>query len=200
MWVISTIIPIIMSWQKIPAHAELVFSWVRSDVYQWDQEMYDGTIKRFESIKFLDWSFCIPILPDGKILLTLQEQPLIPEFISLPGGSFDFPEEDPMQCSLRELQEETWYTTDTIIPWFQFSGTKNVTTSVYYYIARDCYQVWDIIPDPGEKIKLFIVTFDELIELSSHPGFHHHWNLLPIFYEARLYPEKKEELRKIFYS
>ena len=57
--------------------------------------MYDGTIKRFESIKFLDGAFCIPILPDGKILLTLQEQPLISEFISLPGGSFDFPEEDP---------------------------------------------------------------------------------------------------------
>lgn len=189
-----------MSWQKIPEHARLVFSGIRSKVYQWDQEMYDGSQKVFESIRFLDGAFCIPILPDGRIILTHQEQPLISEFISLPGGSFDYPEEDPLACALRELQEETWYSTYTITPWFEFSGTKNVTTSVYYYIARDCYQVWDIIPDPGEKIELFTVTFDEFVELSSHPGFHHHWNLLPILYEARLFPEKKEELRKIFYS
>jgi ADP-ribose pyrophosphatase len=69
--------------------------------------MYDGTIKRFETIRFLDGAFVIPILPDGRILLTRQEQPLIAEFISLPGGSFDYPEEDPLTCALRELQEET---------------------------------------------------------------------------------------------
>jgi len=69
--------------------------------------MYDGTIKRFESIRFLDGAFVIPILPDGRILLTRQEQPLIAEFISLPGGSFDYPEEDPLECALRELREET---------------------------------------------------------------------------------------------
>jgi len=30
--------------------------------------------------------------------------------------------------------------------------------------------------------------------------FHHHWNLLPILYEARLFPEKKEALRKIIFG
>jgi hypothetical protein len=44
------------------------------------------------------------------------------------------------------------------------------------------------------------VSFDELLELSSDPGFHHHWNLLPILYEARLHPEKKAELKKILYG
>lgn len=189
-----------MSSQKIPSHAELVFSWVRSRIYQWDQEMYDGTIKRFESIRFLDGAFVIPILPDNRILVTKQEQPLIPEFISLPGWSFDFPDEDPLNCALREMREETWYTSDMVYPWFEFTGTKNVNTSVYYYIAHDCRQVWEILPDAWEKIRLFTVTFDEFLELSSHPGFHHHWNLLPILYEARLYPDKKEELRKIFYG
>lgn len=189
-----------MSSQKIPEHAELVFSWIRADIYQWDQIMYDGSVSRFESIRFLDGAFSIPILPDWRILLTRQEQPGISEFISLPGGSFDFPEEDPLGCALRELHEETWYISSDTVPWFQFSGTKNVNTSVYYYIARDCTRVWDIIADPGEKITLFPVTFDEFVELSSHPGFHHHWNLLPILYEARLYPDKKEELREVFYG
>jgi hypothetical protein len=56
------------------------------------------------------------------------------------------------------------------------------------------------VGDGGEKITLFMVSFDEFLELSSDPTFHHHWNLLPILYEARLYPEKKEELRKILYG
>lgn len=189
-----------MSSQKIPPHAELVFSWVRSRIYQWDQEMYDGTTKRFESIRFLDGAFVIPILPDGRILLTKQEQPLMEEFISLPGGSFDFPDEDPLFCALRELQEETGYMSNKVHPWFEFSGTKNVNTSVYYYIAQDIFKVGDIVPDAWEKIELFSVTFDEFLELSSLSWFHHHWNLLPMLYEARLFADKKEELRHVFYG
>ncbi len=189
-----------MSSQIIPSHAELVFSWIRSKIYQWDQIMYNGVTKRFESIRFIDWAFVVAILPDWRILLTRQEQPLISEFISLPGWSFDSSDETQVDCAIRELREETWYTSDSITPWFEFSWTKNVNTSVYYYIARDCYRVGDIIPDGGEKIEVFTVTFDEFLELSSHPGFHHHWNLLPLLYEARLNPEKKESLRKVFYS
>jgi hypothetical protein len=44
------------------------------------------------------------------------------------------------------------------------------------------------------------VSFDELLELSSDQRFHHHWNLLPIFYEARIDPDKKEALRKTLYG
>lgn len=81
-----------------------------------------------------------------------------------------------------------------------YHGTNNIHTEVYYYIARDCTYVSEVEPDPGEKISLFSVSFDEFLELSSNPGFHHHWNLLPILYEARLHLEKREALRKILYG
>ena len=93
--------------QFIPKNAELVFTGVRSQIYQWDQDMYDGTIARFERIRFIDASFVLPILSDGRILLTHQEQPGRSQFISLPGGSFDSPLEDPLDCARRELMEET---------------------------------------------------------------------------------------------
>ncbi len=186
--------------QIIPNNAELMFSWVRSQIYQWNQDMYDGSVRRFESIKFMDWAFVLPILPDGRILLTRQEQPWRNEFISLPGGSFDSPDEDPLDCASRELREETWYVGTSMSEWMIFHGTSNVHTDVHYYIARGCIQVWDITPDGGEKIELFTVTFDEFLELSSDVRFHHHWNLLPILYEARLYLDKKEAFKKIIYG
>jgi ADP-ribose pyrophosphatase len=184
----------------IPENAELMFSWIRSQIYQWDQIVYDGSVRRFELIRFIDGAFVLPILPDGRILLTRQEQPGRSEFISLPGGSFDSPDENPRECARRELREETGYATDTLIPWMTYHGTNNVHTQVHYYIARDCIYEREIQGDGGEKITLFTVSFDEFLELSSDPGFHHHWNLLPILYEARLHSDKKEALKKILYG
>lgn len=68
----------------IPDDAELVFDGVRARVYQWDQEMYDGSVARFERIRFLDGAFVIALTDKGTILLTLQEQPTRTPFISLP--------------------------------------------------------------------------------------------------------------------
>ena len=82
----------------------------------------------------------------------------------------------------------------------QYTGTSNVFTYVHYFIARDCQPSEIQSPDPGEKIELFEVDFEEFLLLSSDKRFHHHWNLLPILYEARLSLEKKMELKKIFYG
>ncbi len=185
---------------NIPNTAECVFCWVRSEVFQWDQVMYDGTLARFERVRFLDGSFVIALLPNQRIILTRQLQPWRAEFISLPGGSFDYSEEDPLLCAKRELIEETWYASEEFVPWIRFDGTSNVMTYTHFFIARNCTWVQDIQPDSWEKIELFDVSFDEFLELSSVSAFHHHWNLLPILYEARLSKTKKDELKKIFYG
>lgn len=186
---------------RIPPQAECVFSGVRSDVYQWNQEMYDGSFQTFEMLRFLDGSFVVAITPEGNILITDQEQPAkVAPFLGLPGGSFDFPDEDPLLCAQRELLEETGYMSDEWFPWHIFNGTGNIATCTYFYIARNVRKIQEIQPDPGEKIRVFTVTFDEFIELSSDQRFHHHWPIIPILYEARLDSLKKEELRKLFFG
>ncbi len=71
---------------RIPTHAECVFSGIRSEIYQWDQKMYDGTSSTFEMVRFLDGAFTIAITPDHRILLTKQEQPAKQDvFLGLPG-------------------------------------------------------------------------------------------------------------------
>ncbi len=179
----------------IPPNAEKVFSGVRTQIYQWDQEMYDGSTERFECMRFMDWAFAVPVLPSGKILLTLQDQPARHSFIWLPGWSFDFPEEDPLDCAKRELLEETGYASDDWELWHTHAGTNNTIVSTYFYIAHDAYRVWEIQPDPGEKISLLELSFDEFLLLSEDENFTH-WTLLPYLFRARIYREKYDALKE----
>lgn len=185
---------------SIPAHAEKVFDGVRCEIFQWNQPMYDGTTARFERARFMDGAFVLPILKNGKILLTRQEQPMRKSFISLPGGAIDDSDISPLEAAKRELLEETGAVSQNWSEWFTFSGTAHTATYVDYFIARDCEIVGAINPDGGEKIELFEVDFDEFLALSSNEKFHHHWNLLPMLYEARLEKAKYDELKKIIFG
>ncbi|PID83950.1 hypothetical protein CSB09_03480 [Candidatus Gracilibacteria bacterium] len=187
------------SHHHIPENAQCVFEGIRNTIYQWDQEMYDRSTARFECNRYTDGAFVVPVLENGNILLTKQTQPGRELFVSLPGGGFDIPNEDPLECAKRELREETGYTSDDWELWFRFDGTSHVMMYVYYFIARNCQKTQEITPDPGEKIETFEVNFDTFLEFSSNPEFQHHWNLLPHMYEARLNTKEYKALReKIF--
>jgi ADP-ribose pyrophosphatase len=59
----------------IPDHAECVFKGVIFDVYQWQQELYDGTATTFERIRRPDTVEVIGVT-DHKILIVNDEQPM----------------------------------------------------------------------------------------------------------------------------
>jgi hypothetical protein len=82
-----------VSRQPIPENAKLAFKGKIFDVYQWEQEMYDGSKTIFEKIKRPDTVVVFPVLDDGTILLTEQEQPGREPFIDAPGGRVDEGEE-----------------------------------------------------------------------------------------------------------
>ena len=89
--------------QPIPEHAQRVFKGVIFDVYQWKEKMYDGTKRTFEKLKRADTVTVFSVLPDGKIILTEQEQPGTDEpFIAAMGGRIDEGEEV-LSAAKREL-------------------------------------------------------------------------------------------------
>src|SRR3989344_90768 len=95
--------------QPIPENAKRVFRGVIFDVYQWEQEMYDGTRTIFEKLKRPDTVVVFRVLPDGKIILTEQEQPGGKgPFIGATGGRVD-EGEDILAVAKRELLEESGY-------------------------------------------------------------------------------------------
>jgi len=189
-------IPKPKSSQPIPEHAKMVFKGVIFDVYQWEQELYDGSKVIFEKLKRPDTVVVFPVLPDGKIILTEQEQPGKAPFIGATGGRVD-EGEDVLEAAKRELLEESGYEAEEYILWNSQHPTSKIDWVVYTFIAKGLKKVADLNLDGGEKITLKPVTFDEFIDLAGNNKFAEKEIIFKLF-EAKLYPEKKEELRKLF--
>lgn len=71
--------------EALPKNAGLVFSGEILKVYQWEQELYDGSKAIFEKAERpASVEVIAPV--DSKIILLDQEQPHKAPFASLPGG------------------------------------------------------------------------------------------------------------------
>ena len=182
--------------QPIPDNAKKVFGGVLFDVYQWEQELFDGTKTLFEKLKRPDTVVVFPVLDDGKIILTEQEQPGKEPFIGATGGRVD-EGEDILEAAKRELLEESGYEASEFILWDAQHPTSKIDWVVYTFIAKGLKKVADMNLDAGEKINLKLVNLDEFIEIAINKNFVEK-EIIPKLYEAKLYPEQKEELKKLF--
>lgn len=182
--------------QPIPDHAKRVFKGVIFDVYQWQQEMFDGSKVTFEKLKCPDTVVIFPILPDGRIILTEQEQPGKDPFIGATGGRVD-DGEDILTAARRELLEESGYEAEEFFLWDAQHPASKIDRVVYTFIAKGLNKVADLNLDAGEKIKLKLVTLDELIDIGTRDNFSEK-EIIPKLFEAKIYPEKKDELRRLF--
>ena len=184
------------STQPIPEHAQKVFSGKLFDVYQWQQEMYDGTTETFEKLKRPDTVVVFAVLPDGKILLTKQQQPGKTAFIGATGGRVDSGE-DPLTAAKRELLEESGYEAERFTLWRAEHPTSKIDWVVYTFIAKGLTKVSEPHLDGGEKIRLMPVTLDELIALACEENFSEK-EIVPELIRAKYDAVKHEELRLRF--
>ncbi len=183
--------------QPIPEHAKRVFKGVLFDVYQWKQEMFDGTTETFERLKRPDGVIVFPVLPDGRIILTEQEQPGAEPFIGATGGRID-EGEDVLAAAKRELLEESGYEAEEFILWDAQQPVNKIEWAMYTFVAKGLKKVSDLNLDAGEKIKLMPVTLDKLIEISTtNPSFSEK-EVVPKLYDAKLDHKKMTELKELF--
>lgn len=181
--------------QPIPEDAKKVFTGQIFDVYQWEQKMYDGTTATFERLKRLDSVIVFPIMDDGSILLTEQEQPGKEKYIGATGGRVERGEEV-LEAAQRELLDETGYIADELILWDAQNSTPKIDWPVYTFVAKGLKKIQEMNPDSGEKITLKPVSFDEFIELATRKDFSDKKIQAKIF-EAKLDPIKMAELKKL---
>lgn len=182
----------------MPTHAKRVFKGVLFDVYQWEQELFDGTRVIFEKLKRPDTVVVLPVLPDGKIILTAQEQPGYEPFIGAVGGRVD-EGEDVLSAAKRELLEESGYEAEEFILWVSGQPVSKIDWAVFTFIAKGLKKVADLDLDGGEKINLLPVAIDELINLATdgQKKFGDK-EISGKFFEAKADPKKREELNELF--
>ena len=178
----------------IPKHAKCVFEGVLFDVYQWEQELYDGSTTTFEKLVRDDTVLIIPILSDGRLVLTHDEQPGRDAYITAPGGRID-PGETPEGAVRRELLEETGYTVESLTLLQERKPEEKIDWMVYTFLGKGAQRVTEPNPGPGERADVLLVTVDEFIDLGVTGRLHSEWKFKLI--EAKLNPQKMAELRTL---
>jgi 8-oxo-dGTP pyrophosphatase MutT (NUDIX family) len=201
----------------LPTHAKRVFKSdaTHTEIWQWEQKLYDGSTKTFEKIKRPDTVEVIAAVGD-KIIIEEQEQPGYDRpFVCVPGGQADHANGratpgggqaghasgraghggDLLASAQQELLEETGYVSDDWEPWFSVTPSKRHIYSVHYFIARNCRYAQPPDPGPGEKVTTRLVPFDEFLMLSEEPDFRG-GDLVNHLLRMRLYPEECEAFRR----
>jgi ADP-ribose pyrophosphatase YjhB (NUDIX family) len=150
----------------LPADVRRVFEGKIFDVYQWEQELYDGTKATFEKISRPDTAVIFPVLPDGRILIIEDSQPQRETVLTAVSGRVE-EGETPEKAVQRELMEETGFEVKSIELFYEVNPVEKIDWRNYVFLGKGCRKTAEPKPDAGEKIITRLVTFDELINLAS---------------------------------
>lgn len=185
---------------SIPKHAKRIFKGRIFDIYQWKQKMFDGSFEVFEKIRRPD-SVIIIATQKGKLVCLRQKQPNTGWFMCTPSGRMDVPGESPKNAALRELLEETGMIPGKLIPWKKEVLKGKIISTIHFFIARDCVKISAQKLDPGEKIQVKLLSFEQYLKLVDTP-ISAHWlgeSIIDI-YKARLDKKFKAKYKKLIFG
>lgn len=177
----------------LPPHATLAFAGKIFEVWQWQQEMFDGSTETFERIWRPPTVEILATVGD-QLIIEDQDQPDRKNNINLPSGRAD-QTDDPLIEAKRELLEETGYVSDDWQLWWEHQAGGKVLHDVYYFIARNCRKEKEPHLDPGERITTRLVSFEDLLVLADDPRFWAAPQLVNRFLRMQQDPTLREAFR-----
>ncbi|MFP4022656.1 MAG: NUDIX hydrolase, partial [Candidatus Paceibacterota bacterium] len=158
--------------------------------------MFDGSLEVFEKVKRPDTVSVFPVLSDGGILLSEEQQPGKISSIRSIGGRVD-EEEEVLTAAQRELLEETGLEAREFVLWKAEQPVSKVDWAVFTFIAKGLEKKKEQSLDHGERVKLKKFSFDELLELAFDNRFSDRGVALELM-RAKADSKKKEELNRFF--
>lgn len=161
------------------------------DIYEHDVHLPNGRISRQSLLDHKPTIAAVPILPDGKIILLRQYRPAVSGYlIEIPAGNMD-EGESPEQCAMRELAEETGYTSrnlEKIYEGYLVPGYGN--EYMYFYLAPDLYPS-ELPGDADEVIERFSVTLEEALAMMERGEIKDSKTALALCLTERIFRAKK---------
>lgn len=172
----------------IPDHATCVFHGKLFDVYQWEQEMFDGSYETLEMLRRPDTIAVIAIDDRGEIIACHEEQPGgIVRRNHIPAGRVDATDASVLDAAKREVEEEVGY---RFTHWKLFEVHQPVSKIewfVYTFVAWGEEGIVDTKHDPGEKIVEGRADFKTVRESNAHwsPRLGHYETLDELLEDVR---------------
>jgi ADP-ribose pyrophosphatase len=155
--------------QPLPEDAKRVFKGALFDVYQWQQQLFNGTLATFEKLKRPDTAYVIPVTADGRIVLSEQKQPGSASYVGLIGGRIE-EGEPPELAAKRELREEAGFIAQDLVLWETFQFLPKLEWAIFIYIATSWSRTTTNL-DAGERVNLLEVSVDQLVDLAAQERF-----------------------------
>ncbi|MFM1848299.1 MAG: hypothetical protein RL417_1773 [Pseudomonadota bacterium] len=115
----------------------------------------------------LSWVNVIPLTSANEVVLVRQYRHGAEELtLEIPGGCIELDETDPASAALRELREETGFTTNEIEPLgIIHPNPAMMSMKLHTYVARNCTLSGIQVLDPGEDIEVILKPLAEVLDL-----------------------------------
>jgi len=106
----------------------------------------------------------IGFTPENELLLVRQHRyPIAQDTLELPAGKLD-PKEDPQNCAIRELEEETGYLAQTVELLGKFYTTPGFSDELMYLYLAEGLQESKQNCDEDEFVQVVKMSLDEAVK------------------------------------
>ena len=136
------------------------------DVYRDYMQFSNGNTEEWDYIHHRGAAAVVPVTDDGRIIMVRQYRNALERFtLQIPAGALDDPEEPGINCSARELEEETGYRSENL-EWL-----ITLRTTVAFCNERiEVYVAKNLVPskqhlDPNEFVNVELHTVEELKQM-----------------------------------
>ncbi len=128
----------------------------------WKKGEKIGNVLIMKKAKSEKWDsvFVLPITKTGKVLY-MKEFKFWPEEYQfcIPAGADDF--DNPEKSALKELQEETWYSSKKLINLWYFNQNNYIVGKMHIFLSLDCEKNQQQNTVDIEDIKIFEANIDD---------------------------------------
>lgn len=126
----------------------------------------DGKEVTWELVKHIGAAAVIAVDREEKIIMVKQYRNASDSItLEIPAGTLDEPDEDPKNCAIRELEEETGFKSSNIQFLYKFYSSIGICNEVIHiYVAKDLVMNQQNL-DEDEFVEVEHYSLDSLVEM-----------------------------------